>query len=146
MAIFRFKLQSVLSIKGKIEEQKKIELGNAMIFLNTQIEFLNQLIEKQNGLVAIFNEKNGKRILAKELIELSASIKYYDEARLDQQKVIKKAEEMVEEKRVALNVALMERKTYEKLKEIALENYMKEEQADSFRQLDEIVSYKYSTS
>lgn len=144
MAIFRFKLQSVLSIKEKIEEQRKIELGNAMIFLITQIEILNGLIESQKHVIAIFNEKNGKCFFAKELIELNSSIKYYEDAKRDQREVILKAEQAKELKRVALNAALMERKTYEKLKEIAFENYMKEEQADSYKQLDEIISYKYS--
>lgn len=145
MAIFRFELESVLKIKEKMEEQKKIELGNATIFLDTQIQILIDLKGSQRILIDLFNEKNGKRILAKEIIEINVAIKYYDDAIKDQKKVIEGAKEVVEQKRVALNAALIERKTYEKLKELSLENYMKEEQSESFKQLDEIVSYKYST-
>lgn len=145
MAIFRFELESVLKIKEKMEEQRKIELGNATIFLDTQTQMLMDLKISQRKLIDLFNQKNGKRILAKEIIELNVAIKYYDDAIKDQKKVIEDAKEVVEQKRVALNAALIERKTYEKLKELALENYMKEEQSEGFKQLDEIVSYKYST-
>ncbi|MBC7959392.1 MAG: flagellar export protein FliJ [Vallitaleaceae bacterium] len=145
MAGFNFNLQSILGIKEKIEEQKKIELGNATIFLNAQIDVLNVLIEQHNELINLFNQKNGKKFLAKELIDLNVSIKYYDDEILQQRDVIKKAEKAVEDKRVALNHAVMERKTYEKLKEIAYENYQKEELSENAKILDEIISFKYSS-
>lgn len=145
VAGFNFNLQSILGIKEKIEEQKKIELGNATIFLNAQIDVLNGLIDQHNELINLFNQKNGKKFFAKELIDLNVSIKYYDDEILQQRDVIKKAEKAVEDKRVALNHAVMERKTYEKLKEIAYENYQKEELSENAKILDEIISFKYSS-
>lgn len=141
MARFTFKLQNILNIKEKIEEQKKIELGNAIIYLNLQEDILCSYKEALKNHFQAFNEKNGKNILAKELVELSGYIKYYEEEIQRQKKVIEEAKEMVELKREILNKALIERKTYEKLKELALENHLLEEKALSNIQTDEVNSY-----
>ncbi|PKM49841.1 MAG: flagellar export protein FliJ [Firmicutes bacterium HGW-Firmicutes-7] len=141
MGRFAFKLQNVLNIKEKIEEQKKIELGNATIYLNQQVAIFNSYKEALNCQVQSFNDKNGKSILAKELIELNGYIKYYEEEISNQKIVIQNANDVVELKRKALNVALIERKTYEKLKELALENHLLEEQSLSNKHSDEVNSY-----
>ncbi|PKM95711.1 MAG: flagellar export protein FliJ [Firmicutes bacterium HGW-Firmicutes-1] len=141
MGRFTFKLQNVLGIKEKIEEQKKIELGNAMIYLAKQEEIFSAHKDALNLHIQTFNEKNGKSVLAKELIELNGYIKYYKDAIQFQKNIINEAKEMVEMKREALNKALIEKKTYEKLKELALENHLLEEQAQNNKQTDELNSY-----
>ena len=141
MAKFTFKLQSILNLKEKLEEQKKIELGNATTYLIQQEALLKTLQSSLEDLIDELYGKNGKSVYAKELVKLNVAIKYYEEEIQNQKEVILKAQKMVEQKREALNKALIEKKTFEKLKEFALEKYFLEEQLQANKQLDEIISY-----
>lgn len=144
MGKFNFRLASILNIKEKFEEQKEIELGNAMIELNQQLERLEGIQLEKSKFVIAFESKHGKSIKAKVLIELNSAIRYYAKEIKQQQIRIDRAGEKVELKREELKKAVLERKTYEKLKERALEDYMEREKVEDNKLLDEIVSYKYS--
>lgn len=141
MAKFNFKLQSILNLKEKMEEQKKIELGKATTYLINQEAILKKYQISLGDLTGELYGKKGKSVYAKELVRLSTAIKYYEEEIHNQKEVINKAKEVVEQKREDLNRALIEKKTYEKLKEFALEKYLQEEQLISNKQLDEVISY-----
>lgn len=141
MARFTFNLQSILNIKEKLEEQKKIELGNATTYLIKQEEILKNYQISLEGLTHELYKKEGKSVYAKELVSLNTAIKYYEDAIQNQKEVIIKGKEVVEQIREALNKAIIEKKTFEKLKEFALEKYIQEEQMISNKQLDEVISY-----
>lgn len=141
MAKFTFKLQSILNLKEKLEEQKKIELGNATIYLNKQKALLITYQTSLGDLIDELYGKRGKSVYAKEFLKLSTAIKYYEDEIQHQKEVIRDAEIIVEQKREALNKALIEKKTFEKLKEFALEKYLHEEQLENHKQVDEIISY-----
>ena len=49
MTKFTFRLESILSIKMKLEEQAKMEFGAAKMKLNEEQEKLEGLYEKKNG-------------------------------------------------------------------------------------------------
>jgi flagellar FliJ protein len=57
---------------------------------------------------------------------------------------VRKAEENLEQARVRLNEAIRERKTYERLREIAFEEFVKEENSREAKEVDERVSYKHA--
>lgn len=143
MGVFSFRLQKVLNIKEKLQEQAEIELANAIDYLRRQEEMLFSYTISLNNLVNKLNKNNGKNILAKELIELNAFIKYYSDEISNQKIVISKAKENVNQKREDLNNALIETKTYENLKEIKLEAYMEEEKIETNKIMDEINSYNH---
>ncbi len=144
MAKFNFNFQGILNIKEKLEEQKKIDLGNATKYLTAQQQILivhkSSLMEKQKE----FYIKNGTSMYVKELVELSKAIKYYEEQVKTQSAIVEMAKKKVEEKRKLLVKAVIEKKTYEKLKEIALEEYLKSEELANQKQLDELSSFKVS--
>lgn len=141
MGKFKFKLQSILNLKEKMEEQKKIELGKATTYLVGQEAILKKYQISLGDLTQELHGKSGKSVYAKELLQLNHAIKYYEEEIHHQKEIIIKAKEVVEQKREALNKALIEKKTYEKLKEFALEKHLQEEQLLSNKQLDEVISY-----
>ena len=63
-----------------------------------------------------------------------------------QRMVIRKQEERVEEARRKMDEAMKERKTYEKLKEKAFEQFLKELDAAERKEIDELVSFRYQNA
>lgn len=143
MPKFKYQFQNIYKIKQKMEDQKKLELGLAITNLNHQLEILENLKKDLKRWEESFYKLNG-RISASDLIKVNKGIQYFNEQIRSQNIVVEKAEQQVEKKRAELNKAVQERKTYERLKELAYEEYMKAENADEFKRLDEIVSYQYS--
>ena len=60
--------------------------------------------------------------------------------------IVKQCEKEVEVARRRLNEAMKERKTFEKLRERAFEKYKLEENLREQKEVDELVSYRYSTN
>ena len=60
-----------------------------------------------------------------------------------QMTVVKRQEAVVEQKRIALTEVMQERKTHEKLKEKAFEQFLKDELAAESKAIDELTSYTY---
>jgi flagellar FliJ protein len=61
-----------------------------------------------------------------------------------QELAVKKAEQQVELARQKLNLAMLERKTHEKLKENAKEVFFMELASGERKEVDELVSFKYN--
>ena len=57
---------------------------------------------------------------------------------------VHKAERAMEDARKALNEVMMERKTHEKLKEKAFEQFKAELNAEESKEIDQLVSYTYN--
>jgi flagellar FliJ protein len=57
---------------------------------------------------------------------------------------VHKAERAMEDARKALNDIMMDRKTHEKLKEKAFEQFMEELKAEESKEIDQLVSYTYN--
>ena len=57
---------------------------------------------------------------------------------------VHKAERALEDARKALNEVMMERKTHEKLKEKAFEQFKAELNAEESKEIDQLVSYTYN--
>ena len=60
-----------------------------------------------------------------------------------QESEVDKAKNILEQKRVKLQVAMQERKTQEKLYENAFEEFVREENARESKEVDELTSYVY---
>jgi flagellar FliJ protein len=144
MAKFVFRLQNVLNIKEKIEEQRKIELGNANQYLQQQKKLLQLFVIEKDKYISEFHKKNGKSVKAKDLATLNISIKYFRDKIVEQNNNVISAEEKVNLKREELKQAVVDKKTYEKLREKSYLNYMEELKVEENKIVDEIVSYKYN--
>lgn len=64
---------------------------------------------------------------------------------LDKERNVKKAEDMLEVKRVALNELMKERKTHEKLRDKKFEDFQKEEKDNESKEIDQLVSFTYNS-
>ncbi|GMQ65034.1 flagellar export protein FliJ [Vallitalea maricola] len=143
MAKFQFRLQNILSVKEKFEEQKRMELSNANQLLEIEEKRLTQLITLRDNNNNLYKKMVSDRITVKDIRDFGEKNKYYTNVVLEQNITVTKANNQVESIRDELKEALIEKKMYEKLKENAYEEYYKEECKEEQKHLDEIVSYKY---
>lgn len=143
MAKFIFKMESILSIKTKLEDQAKAEYGIEMMRLreeehklvlleNRRRGFEQQLLEAVNGRLVILSIKR----LEDSVENLKYNIKL-------QAVVIRQQEERVAKARAKLDNAMKERKIYEKLKEKAFEEFKAEINAQEQKEIDQLVSFRF---
>ncbi len=143
MARFRFSLQNVLDIKEKMETQSKQEFSAASAALAAEEEKLDLLLLKKHNLEEeavglLSGDLNFRDIDDNQLARMQT-----DEAIKEQREVIKKAEEVLEAARIKMAEAMMERKTYEKLREKAFQEYVAEENRAEGKSIDELTSFTH---
>ena len=143
MAKFIFKMESILSVKEKLEEQAKAEYSIEMMKLRQEEEKLDKLKLRwdmyQSKLYDAVTDK--LNILEIKILEDSVeNIKYNIKLQMvvvaNQQRAVEKAGEK-------LDNAMKERKTYEKLKENAFEEFKAEINAEEQKEINELVSFKF---
>lgn len=144
MARFIYRMQSILDIKVKLEEQAKTEFAAAKLRLDEEEEKLQILTDRKLGY-----EEQG-RILRRdslkvmEIMENKEAISRMEEFILFQTKMVTQAQEELEEARIRLQEAMKESKTQEKLREKAFDEFIHEENAKEAKEIDELTSYTHS--
>ncbi len=126
MAKFQYKLQSVLDIKQKLESQEKIAFGLASAKLLEEQEILQKLMIQKAGY-----DKQAKKLLEGtiDLLAVNACRKAVETMKTrirGQMMNVHKAEKQLELVRHRLNEVMIERKTYEKLRERKFEEFKAE--------------------
>lgn len=143
MEKFSYKMQNILDIKFKLENQAKTSFANAMAKLEEEKEKLMALRQKQ----AAYEEKYRQSLHnALDIKELNLCLQGMEQMKgkiKDQILAIHVAEKNVEAARQQLQEVMQERKTHEKLKEYAFDDYIKEINAAESKEIDELVSYNY---
>ncbi len=143
MARFIFPLQNILNMKEKLEEQAKNEYSQANMRLHEAEDEEERLRQREADA-----EEDLKNILAESLDVMEIKKKedaveilkvYVKEQHLV---VIQRARD-VEIAREKLNEAMKERKTFEKLREHAFEDFVKEQNLAEQKEVDELVSYRH---
>ena len=143
MAKFRYRMQSILEIKKKLEEQAKNEFAAARAVLNEEEEKLEQLKKRKEAYEDEGRALRENTLNIMDIIENKEALLRMDEFIADQQLNVKRAQDRMEEVRLALQTAMQESKTQEKLREKAFEQFVKEENARESKEIDELVSYTY---
>lgn len=143
MAKFIYRMQSILNIKEKLEEQARMDFAQANMRLAAEEEKLQQLKDRK-----LFYEEEGRRLQqdalkVTDILENQNAIERMKEFIAEQLLAVKKAEEAVEIARLALMEAMLETKTQHKLKEKAFEEFMREENTREAKEIDELTSYTY---
>ncbi len=143
MAKFIYRMQSILNIKEKLEEQARMDFAQANMRLAAEEEKLQQLKKRKS-----FYEEEGRRLQqdalkVMDILENQNAIERMKDYIAEQLLEVRKAEEAVEAARLALMEAMLEAKTQHKLKEKAFEEFMREENAREAKEIDELTSYTY---
>ncbi|MCR5116693.1 MAG: flagellar export protein FliJ [Lachnospiraceae bacterium] len=144
MARFVFRLQSVLNIKLRLEEQQKLSFAAARRRLDDEELKLAGLMDRLS-----FYEDEGRHLrdsnlVLQDILDNEESIVRIKEYIVDQRQAVKRAEDALEEERLKLVEAIKERKMYEKLREKAFEEFMAEENHKEGVENDEHNSFVYS--
>ncbi len=144
MKKFRYQMENLLQVKLKLEDQAKIAYGSARLRLTKEEEKLQELKHKKSSYE---QEERSLRMAKLDLVRIrhtAEAVKVMEQKIKQQMTVVKNAEQRLEVARIRLNNAMVERKTQEKLKEKAWENYLLEFDAEERKEVDELNSFQYS--
>lgn len=145
MAKFIFHMNNILDLKYKLEEQEKISYGNARLKLTEEEEKLKayetQKLEYENQYRRLLKTTLNIR----EIRTVQTAIDTMKGIIKKQKLAVVAAEKSLEVARIRLNKAMVERKTYEVLKEKAFEQFKKEVDAQEQTEINELVSYKFNS-
>ena len=145
MAKFIFKMESILSVKEKLEEQAKAEYSIEIMKLRQEEEKLDELEKRKDAYQSRLYEAVMDTLNISEIKILEDSvenIKYNIKLQLI---VIANQQKNVDMAREKLDNAMKERKTYEKLKEKAFEEFKEQINAEEQKEINELVSFKFRT-
>ena len=143
MAKFIYKMQSLLNIKEKLEEQEKTAYGLARAALNEEEEKLTRLVAKKNRYLEEKRQKMAELLDVLELSKLEQAIHSTELLIQDQILMVRRAEKAVALAQIRLENAMKERKIQEKLKEKALEDFKKELEAAEQQEINELVTFRF---
>lgn len=143
MARFRYTLQSILDIKVKLETQAKQNFAAAAGILAEEEKRLEILRERR-----LMYENRAAQLLSgtldmQEIEENKTAILVMDNYIADQMLRVELATKKLERARQVMTEAMMEKKTYETLREQAFEFFLQEEKKEEGKTVDELVSYTY---
>lgn len=145
MQKFRYSMQSLLVIKQKLEDQAKAAYGAAKLRLSEEQEKLLVLIQQKENYLNEKSEVLSKRLDVPKLNLLQNAVETMD-GKIERQKAnIRRAEAAVSAAEARLLDAMTERKTQEKLRENAFEQYRQELNAEEQKEIDERTSFLYGT-
>lgn len=143
MSKFIYRMQNILNIKAKLEEQAKMDYGLARARLTEEEEKLERLAERKRAYEDMARNSLVNTLSVRRMKENKEAILKMDEFMKRQREEIRRAEKKMEIERQKLQAAVQERKIQEKLRENAFEAFMEEEKAQESREIDELTSYTY---
>ena len=144
MAKFVFKMQSILNIKYKLEEQEKSKYRLAHQRYLESMDVLEVFKQRKESYESQYKELMKGRLDILELNFCKKSIDIWKDKIFYQEQVVKKRLDDENRARESLNEVMKERKIYEKLREKAFEDFLVELNEEEKKEIDELVSYTYN--
>ena len=143
MSKFIYRMQSILNLKYKMEEQAKMEFAAARMRLDEEEEKLSRLFGRKASY-----EEEGRRLRehnlnVQDIMDNKNAILQMNDYIENQKIEVHRAEDELERKRRKLQEVIQERKVQEKLREKAFEEFIKEENSAESKEVDELTSYTY---
>ena len=130
MARFSYRMQNILNIKLRQEEQQKTAFGIAQRKLNDEEEKLAQLIARREGYVVEGREMRKRAISVYDLSSNRDAVNVMDEIIAGQRIAVMRAQKNLEVERQRLTEAMQERKMHERLREKAYERFLEEDRKE----------------
>lgn len=143
MARFRFSMQNILEMKEKLEEQAKNEYGQANTRLLQEQEKLEQLEERLEEAEQALKHVLFEVLSVTEIRKREDAVEIIKTYVKQQLLIVKFCEKELEAARERLTEAMKQKKIFEKLREKAFEEFLKEEGHREQKEVDELMSYKY---
>ena len=143
MSKFIYRMQNILNIKYKLEDQAKTEFMLANQVLREEEEKLETLRVRKKGYEEAVRNLLQSQLQVDRIKENQEAIVRMDEFIRAQIIKVEEAARQVEIKAAKLTELMQERKAQEKLKEKAFEAFLQEENAKESKEIDELVSFTY---
>jgi flagellar FliJ protein len=136
-------MQNILDIKRKLENQAKIAYMVANTKLNDEQEKLTKIMITKASYENKARDLGTGKLDMLSIKECHNAIEYTKERQKIQTMNVIAAEKNLETARENLNQVMVERKTHEKLKEKAFEDFKAEIAHAESKEVDEMVSYSF---
>lgn len=143
MSKFIYRMQNILNIKYKLEDQAKTEFMLANQILQEEEVKLQRLKERKAGYEEAIRQLLKKSLQIDRIKENQEAIVRMNEFIIEQMACVKEAQYQVNLKAEKLTELRKERKAQEKLKEKAFDDFLLEENAKESKEIDELVSFTY---
>lgn len=145
MAKFKYRMQNILELKMKLEEQQKMDLAAARINLNEEEDKLKELYERKNEYQEELRESCKNKLNVHKIRMSTLAYESMDDVISRQKIEVKKAEGKVAVEQDKMGEAMKERKIQEKLRERNFNRFVKEVAYEEAAMVDELVAYKYGS-
>lgn len=136
-------MQNILDVKVKMESQAKIAYGIANTKLLEEQSVLREIMKRRTGYENEARELVNGAINVQKIRDCKKAIDTMKSKQRVQMMNVHVAEKNLEAARIHLNKVMVERKTHEKLRERAFEEFRQEIQYAENKEIDELVSYTY---
>lgn len=143
MAKFVYRMQGILNVKEKLENQAKNEFAIASANLVDEEKKLEELYKRLEGYEEELKKLYGMVLDIPKINENQNAIEMMKYQIRIQKLRVKTAERELESKRLLLQEAMQERQTHDKLKEREFEEFLHELSAAESKEIDELVSYRF---
>lgn len=144
MAKFIYRMQNILDIKYKLEEQAKQEYMAVQARLNEEQDKLYALEDRKAAYFAQYRTLLQERLDVLEIETCKNAIILMDEYIHNQQLVVAQVEKELEQAIRKMNEAMQERKIHEKLREKQFEVFLQELNQEEMKEIDQLISYQYN--
>lgn len=145
MARFNYRMQNILQLKEKMEEQERNNFAARRRALTEEEDKLQALIDKRNA-VAEEGKRLRQTVIDVRSIRENEDLQRYTEEQVKQQRIkVRVAEKSLDAARAKMQEAVQERKIHEKMREKAFERFIAEMNAAEVKEIDELTSYVYGT-
>lgn len=144
MAKFFYRMQNILDIKYKLEEQAKQEYMAVRIRLNEAMAELDNLKQRKGSYMTLYRQLVSQKLEILEIEECKNAIILMDEYIYNQKQVVQRIERELDIAAQKMNIAMQERKIHEKLKENQFEEFLHELNQEEMKEIDQLVSYQYN--
>jgi len=143
MAKFVYSMQNILNLNEKLEEQAKMEYATQQMVLNEEEEKEQRLRDRKAAYEDEARRIREDSVNVKEMMLNANAISIMGELINEQHGVVLKEEEVLEVRRAALEEAMKDRKTQEKLKEKAFDVFKQELAMEESKEIDQLTSYTF---
>ena len=144
MAKFFYRMQNILDVKYKLEEQAKQEYMSVRVRLDEAMDVLHAFENRKDMYMDEYRNLVSQKLKVLEIEECKNAIILMDEYILEQNRLIDKIQNELDLATKKLNHAMQERTVHEKLKEKQFETFLQELNLEEIKEIDELVSYQYN--
>lgn len=143
MAKFIYSMQNILNLNEKLEDQAKMAYASQQAVVNEEEEKEQRLRDRKAAYEDEARRIREDSVNVKEMMLNANAISIMGELINEQHGVVLKEEEVLEVRRAALEEAMKDRKTQEKLKEKAFDVFKQELAMEESKEIDQLTSYTF---